>query len=330
MVVEVNKLIANALLSDGGIYLPGIGSLSIVTSTPEGGDPTRDIVILDKEQHKSMVTVISERGNCTLQQAEQVYKRWFSIVTTEQTTSILGIGEIEDGKFKSTPQMFNKLNPVQARKSVSSQPKVAPPVKTEPKAKPKIEPKPKSATDKATRSPKKKRGYVWAFVAAIAIIIGVTYFVITFDSTTPEVKNTQVVAIEQPHSVTESPATTPEQPQPEEEKPQPQKAEVAKVIDINADPTTVLNETIKQSKSSTAKYRVVFGVFSSPSNSGRAIIKMVKEGKNDNITVRAYPYGKETYMLTVFESDSASECETFRKSKLGLSISQDLWVYAKK
>ncbi len=328
MVVEVNKLIANALLSNGGIYLPDIGSLSIVTSTPEGGDPTRDIVIVDGERHKSLITVISERGNCTLQQAEQVYKRWLLIVTREQTTTILGIGEIEDGKFKSTPQMFNKLNPVQARKSVNSETKVTPPAKPETKTQPKSEPKPKRAAAPKTKD-KSKNGYSWAFVVAIVITIGVTYFALKLDDTTAEETQTEVVAVEQPRSVTESHATTSEPPQPEEEKPQPQKIEKAKV-DINADPTAVLYETIEQSKSSTAKYRVVFGVFSSPSNSGRAIIKMVKEGKNDDITVRAYPYGKETYMLTVFESDSASECEKFKKSKLGLSISQDLCVYAKK
>ncbi len=186
MVVEVNKIIANALLSDGGIYLPNIGSLSIVSSSSKEGNPIRDITVQPEARHKSITTVISERGNCTEQQAEQVYNKWLKVVKAEEKIAILGIGEIEkDGKFTLTPQMFSKLNPVQ----VKAEPAEPQPVEKPKSEKPKSEKTEKKSKVKAEKkstpaTPPKKRGdsegsnsgYIWGVLAAIAIIVGIIYF----------------------------------------------------------------------------------------------------------------------------------------------------------
>ncbi|MFI3248558.1 MAG: hypothetical protein R3Y39_05450 [Rikenellaceae bacterium] len=340
MVVEVNKLIANALLSEGGVYLPNVGSLSITTSTPENGDPTRDITLLQGEQYRSLTTIISSRGNCSPSQAEQVYKRWLDVVTEGDTITILGIGEITANSFTITSQMFNKLNPVQALKSQGAtaapkeQPKVeesaptpipAPtptPAPAEKKESAKVAASPKVETKTTKSKGKSKGGYVWALAAAIALIVGVTYYALTYESGET---NTTTTVVEQEVEPIETEAEPTPEPTPE---PEPKQV-ATKSINLDDDPAKVLEQVLEQSKSSTAKYRVVFAVFSSPSNGGRTIIEMAKGELTKDLKVSVYPYGS-TYMLTIFESNSEEECHEFKRSALGKSISEDLWVYAKR
>ncbi len=348
MVVEVNKLIANALIADGGIYLPEIGSISIETTTPESGSaaPTRDIILRDKELFKSLVAVISERGNCTLQQGEQVYKRWKDIVVTKESIVILGIGEVKGGKFITAPQMLNKLNPVQAAKvqpiptptpepvptpiAVEEKPKVVAKEET-----PKPAPKPKVETlkpaQKATPKPSKKSsksGYALALVAEIAIVIGVTLYTLTNNDSSAH-QNSMVANVE-PSEATIEVAEATEAAPVAEAKSTPAPAPQKKQIDLNSEPTAILEQALMPNMSSTQKYKVVFGVYSSPSNAGRMIANVKKSTAGKNLDVRAYNYRGDKYLLTIFESSSASECETFRKSELGKSISNDLWVYERK
>lgn len=342
MVVEVNKLIANALLSDGGIYLPEIGSLSIVTKTPENSDPIRDIILSEDKQCKSLIDVISERGNCTPQQAEQVFKRWYNVVTENERTSILGIGYISDGKFTLTSQMYNKLNPVQAAKAhVTTTPPAPAPKPETPKApditevkedRPKIEEIQKVAkvdTPKPTKTREQqssKGSYVWLLVAAIVVVVGISIYMFTSSNSTTVPES---VAIEEPALEVETEVEV--KVEPLASTPTPTPVATTSKIDISSDPAKVLQSALTLGKNSQLKYRVVYGVFSSHSNGGNAIIKMAKEHPNSaKIDLKAYPYGKETYILTLFESNDEAECQSFMRSNLGQSISKELWIHAKK
>ncbi|MFR9626921.1 MAG: hypothetical protein SNJ31_04110 [Rikenellaceae bacterium] len=384
MVVEVNKIIANALLSDGGIYLPKIGSLSIVTSSSKEGNPIREIIIQQEEaRHKSITTVISERGKCTDQQAEQVYNKWLKVVKAEEKIVILGIGEIEkDGKFTLTPQMFSKLNPVQVKPEQPTEPqpvekpkaeKAEKKASAEKKSKAKAEKKSTPATPPKRREDKSSNsGYIWGVLAAIAIIVGVIYFtsfdgiksiptpllniesnshdeeevveseddsIVTEADVEPQITETEQIAkVVEPVKPAESPVKPAEKPVKAEPQrvttPTPTKPAANKVSNTKGedkdDPATILlNEVLEKSKSSTARYRVIVGVFSSAYNGGRALQKIAKVEKLKDLEVKAYPYGSK-YILSIFESDRASECEAFRKSELGLSIADDLWIHEKK
>ncbi len=327
MVVEVNKLIANALLMDGGTYLPKIGSLSIETTTPQNGDdaPTRDIVLREKESYKSLIVIISERGNCTPKQAEQVYNRWLEIVGESDKTIIFGIGEITNGKFTTSTQMFNKLNPVQATKSQQTAAKVVAqePTKDEP-----TKPTPKAKDD--TPKTKKSGGNgIWLAIGCVAAVAVVAYFVIsTLNSkpATPTVaeKSRVVAPLETQCKI---PEVSKEEEQPATPKPAVQREPK---IDTSAKPADVMTQLLQQSKGSTNKYRVVYGVFSSPSNGGSAIVKMMDQTHGKSVKYGAYPYGSETYILTIFESNSEEECQEFMRSDLGQSISKELWIHAKR
>ncbi len=336
MVVEVNKLIANALLTDGGVYLPQIGSLTIITNPLEAGDaaPTRDIIIREEESHKSLIKVISQRGNCTPQQAEQVYNRWRDVVVEENKTTIFGIGEVSDGKFTITPQMYAKLNPIQAAKqntkpaptpvSTEKKPEVVEPKKVEPK---RVEPQkvePKNVEPKKTapkKEHKKRGGYLWIIPIIALIIIALAYY---FYNSNNGPKVPSPVAIEE----VETPAPT--ETAPKEEMADSVKAapQTAAPAEEKEKPTTQSNEMLS-SMDSSPKYKVVFGVFSTTSNCERAIEKMREKTGDATYDINTYEYyGK--YLLTIFESDGVSECNKFIKSDLGKRVGNDLWIYERK
>lgn len=338
MVVEVNKLITNALILDGGIYLPNIGSITIETTTPksENAAPTRDIIFKEGEEFKSLISVISERGNCTLQQGEQVYKRWKEIVTEGDTVTIFGIGKITDGKFTSTTQMYNKLNPVQTAQAQTPKVESKPGEQPEPikKPEPKPAPAPKATPKKRATIQTHKKGkgkYAVAAVVAIAAAIGIGLFFTSIDKdVTPVTVEQKVVAeaelMDDSTTVEEITTPTPNEMVEATQAPATKRRE----ININDEPTEILNQALMENMSSTPKYKVVFGVYSSSSNAGRTIAKVLKNTSGDELDIRAYNYGADKYLLTIFESNSASECSTFKNSQLGKSISDDLWIYERK
>lgn len=113
---EVSKLIYNALLRYHAIYLPEVGTLSVVrhastiSSLNEVLPPRYDIEFSSDDRAKSLVTIISDNAGVDAAQAQEIYLRWLDKVREGSVIKIDRVGTLTDKSFAVDRTLFKSLN----------------------------------------------------------------------------------------------------------------------------------------------------------------------------------------------------------------------------
>ncbi|MFR9621052.1 MAG: hypothetical protein SNH63_07545 [Rikenellaceae bacterium] len=324
MVVEVNKLITNELITAGGIYLPEIGSLSV--EHDDSAEARRRVIFSAAKLHTSLITVIAMQTKCSVDQASTLYTKWSEAVHKNLQVEIEGIGVVRGGRFEASSIIEQKLNPV-VIKSVAA---------------PKAAKATKSATpEKVTENEEKKRSNwgVWIIAVAAVVLVAVAIPKLFDSQETEEVAQATTETI--PETISETTECQEEVAKTEEVKIEDEVAteEIATETPpktllstrkakttSNAEASELLNKTLAESSSRPAtKYKVVYGVYRSKANAGRALID-AQELNEDTRTVYGATLREGHYMVTLFESDHFYTSVSYMKRN-NPAMGNVLWVY---
>lgn len=116
MVNEVSKLIYNALIRHQAIYLPEVGSISIVrhsatiSSKRELSVPQYSVEYSSDNHAKSLVDIISEVASVDISRAEEIYSRWLDKVREGGVVEIDRVGTLRDKNFTANKTFVDALN----------------------------------------------------------------------------------------------------------------------------------------------------------------------------------------------------------------------------
>ncbi len=179
MVAEVNKLIANALIKENGVFLPNLGSLSVETLAPQSKGkgamvgPSRAITFTTEEKHRPLMVVIAEYGNCTPNQAAQIYDKWLEAVKVGDDANIESIGQISGGEFFAAPEMLARLNPAANKAAAGGATAAAR--------------RSAGSAKRGSKSSEGGSGSTWYILLGLAALLAVAYFVFYNDSSNVDV-----------------------------------------------------------------------------------------------------------------------------------------------
>ncbi len=336
MIVEVNKLISNALIKDGGVYLPGVGSLSVVTtpltmnsSSKEMSAPTREITISKEEKHRSLIVVITERGNCTPQQATQIYNKWYDVVVKEDNTTIEGVGKISGTLFTTDSALKEKLNPI-------------------------AQATPQKVKKKGAVKKQKKRGGTILTLLLIAVAAAVALFIlpksndtsytteatpteqsaqpieveVIEDVTTEEAATEEVVEISEDVEIEVEVATKVEESESVESVQEQKQSEPTSQATYESTSDKTLEAALAAGVSNIDKpYNVIYGAYSVAENAEKAM-SLAEQEFNEPIECTAYRYGS-TVIISIYSAPSEAEAKQFVRENR-TKFKEPLWVYKKK
>lgn len=322
MIAEVNKIIGNTLIKDGGVYLPNIGSLSVVTTHPSMGEatnssaaPTRTVSLIDEERHHPLTTIISERGNCTPNQATIIYKKWVEAVSDKSQIKIEGVGTIIDGLFTSSDSLLQQLNPVVAK----------------PKERPCVNPKKVDKSDKQNKSKgsetKNRRIALVAWLLLVAVVAVAAVVILNNKNGSQSAVTVPIVS---PKTEVANPTTEPViEPIETESVTEDTPESVEKDVVVSTTKEMTADEILQAGlQAGTANrelhYKVIYGAFSNSQNVAKAIAQATK-AMDGKVSCTVYRHGK-SYIVSLFDAQSFNEANEF------IAINKDrfnetLWIH---
>lgn len=124
MVTEVNKIIYNLLVNEHAVYLPGIGTLSVVrrSATMESKNiiapPTYTIEFSSHASATSVVDAIVHEASTDIVSAEDIYSRWLDKVRSGNALDIEGVGVLRDKSFAADTAFISMFNASSDKKRV--------------------------------------------------------------------------------------------------------------------------------------------------------------------------------------------------------------------
>ncbi len=115
MVNEVNKLIYNLLLDAHAVFLPDVGTLHIVRQKAQLDgrkvvSPRYNVEFSSHLKAVSIVDYIVKVVSCTRSQAEDIYRRWLTKVSSDKSINIEGVGSLCVKSFIADKALFDELN----------------------------------------------------------------------------------------------------------------------------------------------------------------------------------------------------------------------------
>lgn len=116
MVNEVSKLIYNALIKYQAIYLPEVGTISVVrhsatiSSKRELAAPQYSVELSLDNHAKSLVNIISEVVSVDKTRAEEIYSRWLDKAREGSVVTIDRVGKLQDNSFTADKRLIEALN----------------------------------------------------------------------------------------------------------------------------------------------------------------------------------------------------------------------------
>ncbi len=362
MVAEVNKLIANALIKENGLFLPELGSLSVESKAPQAKGkgamvgPSKAVTFTTEEKHRPLTVIIAEYGNCTPNQAAQIYEKWLAAVKTDADANIETIGQLQGGIFVAAPEMLARLNP--ASKA---------PVAGAAAAAGRRGAAPRKGAAKSSSS-EGGSGKTILMVLAAAAILAVGYFVF-FAGDSAEDKAQQELVVAQDAEAAEKAKRDAEilrlaqeraaeqakrdaasgskkglvdqarESAAERDKNRPAPTGIkspSKVDYLVSDRAKNLHPDVakkvidgivaRNTGVEKKRYFVVYGVYSSKLNAGRMVVDIMERTQGMGVACGAYLRNGSNYMITVFESDSFKACNEFIADKGKRFTENNLWV----
>lgn len=116
MVTEVNKLVYNSLTKYSSLYLPGIGSLSILRSPASVGSrneilpPHYSVEFRKDNVGISIVDIIAREAGVETSRAEEIYNRWLEKSKEGTVIKIDRVGTINGERFECDNTLIAALN----------------------------------------------------------------------------------------------------------------------------------------------------------------------------------------------------------------------------
>ena len=301
MVNEVNKIVANLLLSGREVTIGSLGTLFTVrfgafrASRKSMTPPYRTIEFTAELRGVSLEDEIAVVANISKEQAHDIFEQWLSKVTDGKAVRIEGIGILRQNRFSIDESFAAILNPNGRA-----------PMRLKPKANVGLY----IFASLCMIFALSVAGYVYidnndiSLFGSKEVSIETTPIQLAADQTTQQ-ESTEESAVDTiaMDSLTTQPVAQPEA--------HPQAI-------FNADSGEILT-------TASGMNYVVLGVFSTTENAERAILQAHKLMSDLHYSV--YHYG-DKYMVSLYNAPSRSECQEFVNS-VGNSF-QDLWIYSRK
>ena len=117
MVSEVNKIIYNRLVSNGALYIPDVGTLTLLrqpamyTSRKRIVSPRYFVDFSVDKIADSLVDIIADVASVDVATAEDICLRWLDKVRTEDGFTIEGVGILKSGHFTLDEALESQLCP---------------------------------------------------------------------------------------------------------------------------------------------------------------------------------------------------------------------------
>ena len=116
MINEVNKLIFNAIIKYQAVYLPDVGTISVVRYSATLGKkdellpPQYQIEYSSYNRAKSLIDIISNDVDVDAKRAEEIYSRWLDKAREGSAIVIDGVGTLRDSGFTIDDNLYRTLN----------------------------------------------------------------------------------------------------------------------------------------------------------------------------------------------------------------------------
>ncbi len=297
MVNEVNKIVANILLSGREVRIGDLGTLFIrryaaFRASRKSLTPSyRTIEFTSELRGSSLEDEIAILANVDRERAHDIFSHWLSEVSDSDTIRIDGVGTLRHHNFSVDESFSTTLNPNGRT-----------PIRLKPKANVVL--------------------YLFASLSILFALAIAGYVYI--DSNDISLFNTkEIVADAVPQEQAEEQNVQSELPA--------ESVKESEMVELQTDQSEIQHTTISDvdtndilSTTSGRSY-VVLGVFSTSENAKRAIFQVQNSMRELHCSI--YHYGNK-YMVSLYDAPNRSECQEFIHS-LGDAF-KDLWIYSRK
>ena len=294
MVNEVNKIIHNTILDQGGVFLPGVGTIYVTRkpatkiSSKSISTPRLTLALSPDKRSISIVDTIANIAQIEITQAEDIYRRWLNKVRQDDgSISIFEVCSINNSHIVIDPLFSGKLNP--------------------------------SSNNEIEISCRTHTGRNICIILTVVIIaLGAVYYLYAniLNNTTSEAIQVEMVAdITENNTLEVTDDST---------------ADNQNVTTDYIIPDAVEEEIIAEEQGSTAqivvsvaiddwrqrddiRHWVVVGSYSSEENVARAIADL--EAKNPDIMFATFQLGS-MYAVAAFGSSEYADCESFKQEHI--------------
>ena len=117
MIREVDKIVANLLIAEGAVCIPGAGSLRVVRhgarriSSRKIVPPCRMVEFTSQPVGTSLAAAGARAAGCDEGRAAEICGRWPAQVRTEEVLTIGGVGILREKSFTMDAAFGKLLNP---------------------------------------------------------------------------------------------------------------------------------------------------------------------------------------------------------------------------
>lgn len=313
MVTEVNKLIANALLTHRRVVIPGVGTLSVVRCGAERlsrrriAPPHYEVRFGAEQEGETLVTLIARAASCDGAEAQDIFDRWLQKSYAEGVLTLPGIGTVRSGGFRAEVPFEARLNPVR---------------------------------EPAILKPLLRAGVAVSVTVGVVVALSVgAYMWLGTSSRSATVPMTRI----EPAQRSEDPAVAEHVPaasvaaEPDasgpaaiEGQPDPAASEIAPpTSDGGVRPSVAESPAAvgaaPEGRTRTGWYYVVLGVFTTEQNAERCRAEFA--ARYAELQPSVHPFG-EKFMVAAFAAQDEAACRAFqREHRADLP---DLWLYSRK
>lgn len=295
MVNEVNKIIYNRLVSNGALYIPDVGTLTLLrqpamyTSRKRIVSPRYFVDFSADKIADSLVDIIADVAYVDVATAEDICLRWLDKVRTEDGFTIEGVGILKSGHFTLDEALESQLCPFGVDYiNVTS----------------------------------RRRGWAFAAVACVVLALcGVSAWWFMRDTTNvePQILVAEEIVVEEPQIVeTEVVETIVE----EIEEQGSAAEQIAEIVET-PEPEVVTPADWRDNEN--IRHWVVIGSYSTTENAERAIKEF--ETKSPDLMFSRIRLGS-MYAVASFGSTEKVDCEEFVQNHK--SDFAQLWIYTPK
>ena len=312
MVNEVNKLIFNTLVESGAIYIPEVGTLAIertpaAKSRSRVAGPTFAVAFSSERDGESLANVIATVASISVDEADDIVRRWLAKVSSDGKVVIEGVGIIQNNSFSPDTKLTDSL----------------------------------ASTHRYIQLTKAKKGsclpwIIFAVLLLCAACVGAYLYYISCiksaDASIPETRPEQPapeLLVEEPDSVAVPVIDAPEVIE------EAAVAETETVIEdtevVETAPEQVKAEP-EQNTTSVADWRnedvhhyVIFGSYSTLNNANVAVRQISR--KNPEAQCKVMPLGK-MYAVAVYGSKNRKDCEAFKRANR--KYYKNAWIHTPK
>ncbi len=292
MIGEVNKLIYNALIKHGGLYLPDVGSLSIlrypaaISSRNEILPPHYGVEFRKESVGRSIVEIIAAEVGVELSRAEEIYGRWLEKSREGSVVTIDRVGVIRGEVFECDNTLIAVLN---------------------------VNSHPLTIDNHHSRKP------LWAMLTLL-LVVGFGYGAWWYYDSQRSITDLVTIVAEETEITTDDIDIIAET-----EVVEPQHTEVAEVVGEIVEEVNTEAEPYDWRENENIRHWVVVGSYSTTDNAERAIADIIK--RMPDAQCNYFKLGS-MYAVAVFGSEELSECQEYKRAHI--KEFSESWVYTPK